>query len=575
MPDYWIRHKSPAVTDEFCRIVDKGLDDLVEKCLKFNFESFTDFTKERIRLPIKLKGLGLRNSTERRYSHYMGAIMSSIITIVGRKCSDGLKLKGKVNEDLLKDWLGENPFDGTKAPWEILYTKGDESAIGKGVRMSWKHLCDMLRSIKGDDVDEEERRILHGDEDYAGFQKDEDNLTVFEGSLTRRITEIIERARYESLSKKIKSGQVTGSTTAFERLSFYHSDTFSTQFLQALPTKIGITPNDVFSVGIHNLLGQPCPLLQCFKNKPHYIGRKGKVVDEYGLNVSNAMLVGGDYFRNHSYLQNLFCDMLRKAKLYHVKEPHNIFATKLDEVTLQNYINADEKDKIRSDIIAYNMPKKVKGFGEDKQHEILEVKTKRVESNFSQYCHLKPNKKAVEKRDQQIRTEYKRKARKLDENYAREEGATPFQEALQSFGGGGIRPLVIGAYGEVNDETYLLLKDCAAIAAQNPDVANMSPTTTSQHGSNNLYQILLRQFRQALGCMATRLNAELIIRRIHYIRPTKEAAIQVASHGLPKGQFWEHSPSWFNCQENEDAYNAFYVYGRNFQSSFEENYEEN
>ena len=146
-----------------------------------------------------------------------------------------------------------------------------------------------------------------------------------------------------------------------------------------------------------------------------------------------------------------------------------------------------------------------------------------MESNFSQYCHLKPNKKAVEKRDQQIRTEYKRKARKLDENYAREEGATPFQEALQSFGGGGIRPLVIGAYGEVNDETYLLLKDCAAIAAQNPDVANMSPTTTSQHGSNNLYQILLRQFRQALGCMATRLNAELIIRRIHYIRSTEEA----------------------------------------------------
>ena len=128
--------------------------------------------------------------------------------------------------------------------------------------------------------------------------------------------------------------------------------------------------------------------------------------------------------------------------------------------------------------------------------------------------------------------------------------------------------MVIGAYGEVNDETYLFLKDCAAIAAQNPDVAKMSPTTTSQHGSNNLYQILLRQFRQALGCMATRLNAELIIRRIHYIRPTKEAAIQVASHGLPKGQFWEHSPSWFNCYKNEDAYNAFYVYGRNFRLLF-------
>ena len=69
---------------------------------------------------------------------------------------------------------------------------------------------------------------------------------------------------------------------------------------------------------------------------------------------------------------------------------------------------------------------------------------------------------------------------------------------------------------------------------------------------------MLTQFRQALKCMATRSNAELIIRRIHYIRPTKEAATQVAYHGLPKGQFWKHSPNWFNCQENEDAYNTFF-----------------
>ena len=41
---------------------------------------------------------------------------------------------------------------------------------------------------------------------------------MFEGSLTRQITEIIERARYESLPKKVKSGQATETTTAFERI---------------------------------------------------------------------------------------------------------------------------------------------------------------------------------------------------------------------------------------------------------------------------------------------------------------------------------------------------------------------
>ena len=72
-----------------------------------------------------------------------------------------MELAGKVNEDLLRDWLGENPFDGTKAPWEILYSKGDKSSIGKGVRMSWKHLGDTFMSIKGDDGDKEERRIIY------------------------------------------------------------------------------------------------------------------------------------------------------------------------------------------------------------------------------------------------------------------------------------------------------------------------------------------------------------------------------------------------------------------------------
>ena len=74
----------------------------------------------------------------------------------------------------------------------------------------------------------------------------------------------------------------------------------------------------------------------------------------------------------------------------------------------------------------------------------------------------------------------------------------------QRFEGGELRPLVIGSYGEVNDKTYILLKSCAEVAARNPDVAKMSPSNDYQHGSNNFYQILLTQFREALLCMASR-----------------------------------------------------------------------
>ena len=47
-----------------------------------------------------------------------------------------------------------------------------------------------------------------------------------------------------------------------------------------------------------------------------------------------------------------------------------------------------------------------------------------------------------------------------------------------------MRPLVIGAYGKVNEETYLLLKNCVEIAARKPDVTKMSPTTRYCEGNS-------------------------------------------------------------------------------------------
>ena len=76
------------------------------------------------------------------------------------------------------------------------------------------------------------------------------------------------------------------------------------------------------------------------------------------------------------------------------------------------------------------------------------------------------------------------------------------------------------------------MKNCR-IVDRNTDVAKMSPISDDEHGRDNVYYILLSRFRQALEFMGDRLNAELIMRRMHYIRPTprKEAANQVASLG--------------------------------------------
>ena len=55
----------------------------------------------------------------------------------------------------------------------------------------------------------------------------------------------------------------------------------------------------------------------------------------------------------------------------------------------------------------------------------------------------------------------------------------------------------------------------------------VSPELSSR-GPNGAYGILKAQFRQIVGCTAARANADLKLRRKHYIRSTRAAAIQAS-----------------------------------------------
>ena len=58
----------------------------------------------------------------------------------------------------------------------------------------------------------------------------------------------------------------------------------------------------------------------------------------------------------------------------------------------------------------------------------------------------------------------------------------------------------------------------------------------------------------------TYVHVELMIRRVQFIRRTKEAATQGACAGNSRGYHSEYGNSWFNNRENDDArsYNNCY-----------------
>ena len=60
--------------------------------------------------------------------------------------------------------------------------------------------------------------------------------------------------------------------------------------------------------------------------------------------------------------------------------------------------------------------------------------------------------------------------------------------------------------------------------------------------------------------MARRTQTELMIRRVQFIRTTKEAATQAACAGNTRGYHSEYGNSWFNNREKDDANSMFRPY---------------
>ena len=110
-----------------------------------------------------------------------------------------------------------------------------------------------------------------------------------------------------------------------ERLSWYITDEVSIQCLRALSNRDEIRKNDIFIEAFRCILSLSRHILQPFADEHHFIGRNATVVGAHGIMVKNATLINGDYHCMHANIQNLITDMFKKAKIWAIREPHNIF----------------------------------------------------------------------------------------------------------------------------------------------------------------------------------------------------------------------------------------------------------
>ena len=80
--DYWLRHVRPDWTETFAQSIDEGVLNLVQLSVGSNMSNWSRFAFERMALPVRCKGMGLRGAADRRFAQFVGAATQSLPALV-------------------------------------------------------------------------------------------------------------------------------------------------------------------------------------------------------------------------------------------------------------------------------------------------------------------------------------------------------------------------------------------------------------------------------------------------------------------------------------------------------------
>ena len=166
---------------------------------------------------------------------------------------------------------------------------------------------------------------------------------------------------------------------------------------------------------------------------------------------------------------------------------------------------------------------------------------------------------AVILRAERVRKEYASVARECDRLFAPTvppvNGPGPFSAALKSFVSGNVVPVIFGAFAEFNTKTMDDIVATLAVLGASTD----SGQALAPHDRRGPFQILKRKYRQALGVMASRVNADLKLHRLRFIQPSAERAkaCVAAQRAHFSNQGYQHNaPPWFSSQYH-DPFRSF------------------
>jgi hypothetical protein len=550
---YWTRHLHPRLTEEFSSIVDARTSSMFKTATTIDLDNATRVTKTRFELPIKHKGVGIQNLSKRRHLDFIGGVTQTLPFLLSSTDRRGNIRLGRVQLDSTTSFLGETSFDqGELHPWRTLLSNStSEFGLGSAIKCAWEgiqHQFDNTGEAKNSD------QFMGQPLDRAGFSKD----GKIPNSATHELSKEMDKATLISLTKYVKEAATSADTSILQQaqvVAFQNVDRYSSAFLVSLPDRLGFMKDVFFADAMAQYLGLPAPSLR--DKTDHFIGMKMKNkqnilrVDAYGIAVASVNIPGGDWIHAHQDIQRAIKYIVQRAGKSAILEARNWTQGKIP-AHVQHAYDADNLENPQGHAI---IPDICVHEWERDNSLLIEIKRNGINKDFANYS-MKSEARAVDRRAIKVKKEYTAKCKKCDERYAGDNsGSGPFLGALESYSGGGIYPITVGAYGEINKEFDAFLQRCAKLAAARQD--GIESTPENQATSNKAtYSLIISKFRKIMGCVAMKANLKIRHRRMLFIATTEDGAHRAATQQRNRysGGFQNKESSWFSSQDDDGTY---------------------
>jgi hypothetical protein len=304
------------------------------------------------------------------------------------------------------------------------------------------------------------------------------------------------------------------------QMAWINRDRHSTMFASVIPTaQYNLTNEELWcaaasSLGIENPVCLPHIGTSLVRKAPEEgeddddTGRRGDEVDAFGFAVSARVQQGGPWKKRHDNFQDLIVRMMQFSGVPAKGEPRNVVNGQIPRPLLREHTQDDSAHRVLQGAVpdvAYTNPS-------DGQEKIVELKF--INQCPSRYgCDVATSlRTAVNKREQQLYQEYLTRLRLKDREYFHTPDGTvgPLERGLKNATNSGeeFEGWVVGFYGEWSDKLTKLpetLADAQVVRWQ------------SKYGREPTIQQrawLLNKIRTDIAMMATKLNAQVIIKNL-------------------------------------------------------------